>query len=115
MGQDFLSDVELFCTSHSIIDDVILIDGEEAHHITHVMRHYKGDAIHITDGNGSIYKSVISEVGKRNVLAKAIEIYFQVHPLFYIKADVSPQLILFSLTFSFVGSILINLGEPIAG
>ncbi len=73
MGQDFLSDVELFCTSHSIIDDVILIDGEEAHHITHVMRHYKGDAIYITDGNGSIYKSVISEVGKRNVLAKAVE------------------------------------------
>ena len=70
---DSLSDVELFCTSHSIIDDVILIDGEEAHHITNVMRHYKGDTIHITDGNGSIYKSVISEVGKRNVLAKAIE------------------------------------------
>ena len=36
------------------------------------------------------------------LLAKAIEIYFQVHPLFYIKADVSPQLILFSLTFSFL-------------
>ncbi|MCX6173652.1 MAG: RsmE family RNA methyltransferase [Ignavibacteriales bacterium] len=73
MGQDFLSDVELYCTSHSIIDDVILIDGEEAHHITHVMRHFKGDSIHITDGNGSIYKSVISEIGKRNVLAKVIE------------------------------------------
>ena len=73
MGQDFLSDVELYYTSHSIIDDVILIDGEEAHHITHVMRHIKGDAIHITDGNGSIYKSVISEIGKRNVLAKVIE------------------------------------------
>lgn len=73
MGQDFLSNVELFSTSHSIIDDVILIDGEEAHHITHVMRHYKGDTIYITDGSGSIYKSVISEVGKRNVLAKVIE------------------------------------------
>jgi len=73
LGQDFLSDVELFYTSHSIIDDVILIDGEEAHHITHVMRHFKEDTIHITDGNGSIYKSVISEIGKRNVLAKVIE------------------------------------------
>ncbi|NJD21983.1 MAG: 16S rRNA (uracil(1498)-N(3))-methyltransferase, partial [Melioribacter sp.] len=69
----FLSDVELFYTSHSIIDDVILIDGEEAHHITHVMRHFKDDTIHITDGSGSIYKSVISEIGKRNVLAKVIE------------------------------------------
>jgi len=73
LGQDFLSDVELYCTSHSIIDDVILIDGEEAHHITHVMRHFQKDVIYITDGNGAIYKSVISEIGKRNVLAKVIE------------------------------------------
>jgi len=73
LGQDFLSDVELYYTSHSIIDDVILIDGEEAHHITQVMRHIKGDTIYITDGDGSIYKSIISEVGKRNILAKVIE------------------------------------------
>jgi len=36
------------------------------------------------------------------IFAKAIEIYFQIHPLFYLKADVSPGLILFSITFSFV-------------
>lgn len=36
------------------------------------------------------------------ILAKTIEIYFQVHPLFYLKADVSPGLIIFSLTFSFL-------------
>ena len=36
------------------------------------------------------------------LFAKAIEIYFQIHPLFYLKADVSPSLILFSLTFSFL-------------
>jgi putative ABC transport system permease protein len=35
------------------------------------------------------------------IFAKAIEIYFQIHPLFYLKADVSPGLILFSITFSF--------------
>lgn len=34
--------------------------------------------------------------------AKAIEIYFQFHPMFYLKADVSLGLILFSLTFSFL-------------
>jgi putative ABC transport system permease protein len=40
------------------------------------------------------------------VFAKSIEIYFQIHPLFYLKADVSPSLILFSITFSFaVGCI----------
>lgn len=36
------------------------------------------------------------------ILAKTIEIYFQVHPIFYFKADVGPALILFSITFSFL-------------
>ena len=38
--------------------------------------------------------------------SKAVEVYGQVHPLFYFKANVSSGLILFGLTFSFlVGSI----------
>lgn len=36
------------------------------------------------------------------IFAKSIEIYFQIHPLFYLKADVGPGLILFSITFSFL-------------
>jgi putative ABC transport system permease protein len=36
------------------------------------------------------------------IFAKAIEIYFQFHPLFYLKADVGVGLILFSITFSFL-------------
>ena len=36
------------------------------------------------------------------LFAKTIEIYFQIHPIFYFKADVSPGLILFSITFSFL-------------
>jgi putative ABC transport system permease protein len=36
------------------------------------------------------------------IFAKAIETYFQIHPLFYLRADVSPGLILFGITFSFV-------------
>tara|TARA_Y100000310_G_scaffold342595_1_gene446470 strand:- start:513 stop:1730 length:1218 start_codon:yes stop_codon:yes gene_type:complete len=35
-------------------------------------------------------------------LAKIIEIYFQFHPVFYMKAEVGPGLILFALTFSFL-------------
>jgi len=34
--------------------------------------------------------------------AKSIEIYFQIHPIFYLKASVSPWLIIFSLVFSFL-------------
>lgn len=36
------------------------------------------------------------------LFAKAIEIYFQIHPLFYLKASVTPQLFIFSLAFSFL-------------
>lgn len=36
------------------------------------------------------------------IFAKSIEMYFQIHPLFYLKADVGPELILFSIAFSFL-------------
>jgi len=35
-------------------------------------------------------------------LAKIVELYFQFHPLLYLKASASPWLILFSLAFSFI-------------
>ncbi len=35
-------------------------------------------------------------------LAKIIEIYFQIHPLFMLKASITPQLVLFGLAFSFL-------------
>jgi len=35
------------------------------------------------------------------IFAKSIEIYFQLHPLFYFRADVGPVLIIFSVAFSF--------------
>lgn len=34
--------------------------------------------------------------------AKGIEIYFQIHPMFYLRAEIGPGLILFSLAFSFL-------------
>jgi len=36
------------------------------------------------------------------IFAKSIEFYFQIHPMFYLKADVGPMLILFSIMFSFL-------------
>lgn len=36
------------------------------------------------------------------ILAKSIEIYFQIHPAFYLKASVTPTLLFFSLGFSFL-------------
>ena len=36
------------------------------------------------------------------LFAKTIEVYFQVHPFLYLKASITPQLILFGLAFSFL-------------
>jgi len=36
------------------------------------------------------------------ILAKGIEIYFQVHPALYLQASITPQLVLFGLGFSFL-------------
>ncbi|MFH1968174.1 MAG: ABC transporter permease [bacterium] len=36
------------------------------------------------------------------ILAKTVEIYFQIHPIFVLQADVGPGLILFSIAFSFL-------------
>ncbi|HHE76831.1 MAG TPA: ABC transporter permease [Candidatus Parcubacteria bacterium] len=36
------------------------------------------------------------------LFAKIIELYFQIHPLLYLKAAITPQLILFGLAFSFL-------------
>lgn len=35
-------------------------------------------------------------------LAKIVELYFQIHPIFFIKASITPQLVLFGLAFSFL-------------
>lgn len=41
---------------------------------------------------------IISGLG----LAKIVEFYFQIHPIFFLKASITPQLILFGLGFSFL-------------
>lgn len=45
----------------------ILLTDQEARHCTKVLRKNRGDEIHVLDGKGSIYESVISDIGKDNV------------------------------------------------
>ncbi len=68
LEQNFLSDIELYySTAFSNDNKSIIILKEEARHINKVMRHSIGDEIYITNGKGSIYKVVISKVGKEYV------------------------------------------------
>jgi len=68
---DFLSNVELYYTPASnITENGILIQGEEYEHITRVMRHSVGEELHVTDGEGRIYLSGISEIMKDHLRAE---------------------------------------------
>ena len=70
---EHLSDIELYYSSSKLVEiEKITLQGEELHHAVNVMRNSVGDLIHITDGEGTIYKSEIVEIKKINLIA-AIE------------------------------------------
>ena len=48
--------------SRSILDSRVRISGQDAKHISKILRMKKGDAIHLTDGNGTDYSATISEI-----------------------------------------------------
>ncbi len=66
LQQAFLSEVELFYST-LIQDGRILIVDEEYHHLKDVMRHKINDEIYITEGQGKIYKTVITDISKRSI------------------------------------------------
>lgn len=49
------------------------ITGEEAKHISAVMRHKVDDVIYVTDGNGNVFKCQITSIGKNEILFNIIE------------------------------------------
>lgn len=66
-----LSDTELYySTPENIGKNIIVISGEEFHHASDVMRHKNGDLIYITDGEGSIYRCMITDINKNSLSAE---------------------------------------------
>jgi len=53
--------------STDITSTAIVLSDQEARHCTKVLRKNLGDKIHVLDGKGSIYESVIKEIGKHEV------------------------------------------------
>ena len=71
---DRLSDIELYFTPPEFKEgnQLILID-DEFHHSINVMRNTIGDILHITDGEGTIYKSEITSINKKQLSALILE------------------------------------------
>lgn len=67
---EHLSNIELYYTSPEFIEgEKIILQGEEFHHAINVMRNSIKDLIHITDGQGTIYKAEIIKMTKSNLSA----------------------------------------------
>ncbi|MEO0092517.1 MAG: RsmE family RNA methyltransferase [candidate division WOR-3 bacterium] len=55
--------MELYYTDKSnIFSNRLRISGQEAHHISRVMRHKIGDVIYVTDGEGNEYQCTIDKI-----------------------------------------------------
>ncbi|MFA7229434.1 MAG: RsmE family RNA methyltransferase, partial [Melioribacteraceae bacterium] len=80
MGPDFLSEVELYYTDHPVGGNKIIIDGDECHHMTDVMRHKVGDIVYVTDGKGNIYRAEILTVDKKIIAASVKDSVFYDNP-----------------------------------
>lgn len=57
--------------SREILNNQIVLDADETRHVL-VLRKQIGDTLDITDGNGNLYACVISEIGKKKVVATIV-------------------------------------------
>lgn len=62
--------------------DSLTIEGEEAHHLLHVMRARNGDAIELVDGKGVLAEAKVESCGKRDVKVLITKIHEVCPPFF---------------------------------
>lgn len=80
MAPVFLSNIELYYSNNSFVNNFIEITGDEAHHIKNVMRHQVNDEIYITDGSGSIFQTKILSIDAKKTTAEIIHSYNYPNP-----------------------------------
>ncbi len=51
----------------NIVHGSLTLHGDESKHIVRVLRKNVGDRVFVTDGNDTMYETVISEIGKTNI------------------------------------------------
>ncbi len=65
----------LFYSDHSrIFKNKLVLGEEEARHAIRVLRHKTGDIISVTDGEGSLYEAVITNINQQTVTAEIMNI-----------------------------------------
>ncbi|MEQ9310232.1 MAG: RsmE family RNA methyltransferase [Balneolaceae bacterium] len=67
-------------TSSFTVQDSVEIKGQEALHITKVLRHKIGDIILVADGEGARFEVKITEITKKSVLTKVLTTQCEASP-----------------------------------
>lgn len=62
-----------FYTSEPITGDRVTLDGQEAHHLLHVMRAKVGERITLFDGSGAEFAAEIAKCGRSDVETRVLE------------------------------------------
>jgi 16S rRNA (uracil1498-N3)-methyltransferase len=57
----------------NVLQGQIVLEGEEYHHIYHVLRKKPGDIIQAVDGEGSYYEASIHKINRTNIIASIIK------------------------------------------
>lgn len=73
---EHLSEIELYYTPPEFVENgLINLQGEEYHHAINVMRNSVGGILHITDGQGIIFKTEIIEIKKTKICTAIQEMF----------------------------------------
>lgn len=70
-----------FAFPEDITQDELVIKGQEAVHITRVLRSEEGDNMYATDGNGNRYRCKISHIKKHELRAEILQQEYEKKPL----------------------------------
>jgi 16S rRNA (uracil1498-N3)-methyltransferase len=75
LNEHQLSDIELYYSPSGMINNEIMIQGDQFDHAVKVMRHSEGDVIYITDGIGNIFRCTVKYVDKHALAGAILETY----------------------------------------
>ncbi len=81
--------MELFFGNPSA-ENIIVLDEVESNHLINVKRSKKGDIIHVTDGEGNLFTTEISNIDKHNCSLSILEIKTTPRKLFRLHVAVAP-------------------------
>jgi len=72
MGKSHIHNL-FYISPEKIVDDIIVIEGNELHHLKNVIRKRVGDTIFLTDGEGYRYKGTITQTSSSQMHVEILD------------------------------------------